>query len=163
MIARPERLSAGDMIVIPRPSELDPAQVRPANSRPTAASARPSAPAPNPTAVTRPNAALVQPGPSGIRAGSRRATVDRDQVDGSDARSAPYATSDHAAPRRAPPYHIVRRYETLRSIARDRLGDSRRADEIIELNRDRLGESDQLKPGLPLVLPPDAATERQSP
>ena len=67
------------------------------------------------------------------------------------------------APRRAPPYHVVRRYETLRSIARDRLGDSRRADEIIELNQDRLPESNQLRPGLRLLLPSDAAPEPQAP
>ncbi|MDE2507784.1 MAG: LysM peptidoglycan-binding domain-containing protein, partial [Planctomycetota bacterium] len=36
------------------------------------------------------------------------------------------------------PMHRVGRYETLRGIARDYLGDSRRADEILELNRDAI-------------------------
>jgi nucleoid-associated protein YgaU len=56
--------------------------------------------------------------------------------------------------------HVVRRYETLRSIARDRLGNVHRADEIIELNRDRLANPDQLTPGQRLVLPLDAGIAR---
>jgi hypothetical protein len=54
------------------------------------------------------------------------------------------------------PIHVVRPFETLRSIARDRLDDSRRASEIAELNRDRLGESGALAPGQVLLLPADA-------
>jgi nucleoid-associated protein YgaU len=34
------------------------------------------------------------------------------------------------------PVYKVRRYDTLRTIARDTLGDSRRADEVLDLNRD---------------------------
>ena len=55
-------------------------------------------------------------------------------------------SSRAARPSRAPadgggdiyPIHVVGRFESLRSIARDRLGDSRRAAEILALNRDTL-------------------------
>jgi nucleoid-associated protein YgaU len=52
--------------------------------------------------------------------------------------------------------HVVRRYETLRSIARTRLGDPHRSTEIAALNRDLLGPDNLLKPGLRLILPDDA-------
>ena len=97
LTARPDRLTAGDLIVIPRIDELDPTQSSPGSSR------------------------------------------------------APL------------PVHVVRRYETLRSIARDRLGDSHRVDEIIELNRDRIPETNQLTQGQRLLLPSDATPARQAP
>ena len=77
------------------------------------------------------------------------------------ARSAQIATR----PGRRPPsrVHVVRRYETLRSIARDRLGDARRSDEILQLNRDCLNEDDPLTPGLLLLLPNDARPQRAVP
>jgi len=64
--------------------------------------------------------------------------------------------------RRNPPVHVVRPKETLRSIARDRLGDSRRADEIAALNQDRLVETGVLAPGQRLLLPSDASPVRES-
>jgi nucleoid-associated protein YgaU len=58
--------------------------------------------------------------------------------------------------------HVVRPQETLRSIARDRLGNSRRANEIAELNEDRLAESGGVPAaGQTLILPSDAAPLRQ--
>ena len=104
LTARSDRLSAGDLIVIPRVDELD--------------------------------ASLIGPMSRSSNAGSG------------------------GAPQ---PVHVVRRYETLRSIARDRLGDSRRADEIIELNRDRVPVASQLTPGQRLLLPSDATPVRQAP
>ena len=51
--------------------------------------------------------------------------------------------------------HVVQPRETLRSIVRDRLGDSRRFQEIAELNRD-LATNGRILPGMRLLLPRDA-------
>ncbi len=51
--------------------------------------------------------------------------------------------------------HVVQPNETLRGIARDRLGDSRRFQEIAEMNRDLLTNS-RISAGMRLLLPPDA-------
>jgi hypothetical protein len=51
---------------------------------------------------------------------------------------------------------VVRRNETLRSIARDRLGDVRRSGEIAALNRDLLGDDPRPVPGQRLILPAGA-------
>ena len=58
------------------------------------------------------------------------------------------------------PVYKVRRYDTLRSIARDILGDSRRADEIYDINRDIIADPARLSPGQLLELPEDADTRR---
>jgi nucleoid-associated protein YgaU len=50
-------------------------------------------------------------------------------------------------------YHVVGASETLRSIARDELGDSSRELEIRRMNRDLLGESDRPQVGMRLRLP----------
>jgi general secretion pathway protein D len=60
------------------------------------------------------------------------------------------------------PIHIVGRFESLRSIARDRLGDSKRAAEIQALNRDILHSSDRITPGQYLRLPKDAVLLRRT-
>ena len=52
--------------------------------------------------------------------------------------------------------HRVGPHETLRSIARDRLGDSRREVEILELNRGVIPASGRPSPGQRLDLPKDA-------
>jgi nucleoid-associated protein YgaU len=66
------------------------------------------------------------------------------------------------AGRRSLPVHVVQPQETLRSIAGDRLGSTRRAGEIAELNQDRLAESGVLAPGQTLLLPSDARPLRMS-
>ena len=58
------------------------------------------------------------------------------------------------------PVYKVRRYDTLRSIARDALGDARRADEIYEINREVIADPTRLIPGQLLELPEDADTRR---
>jgi hypothetical protein len=55
----------------------------------------------------------------------------------------------------------MRRYETLRSIVRDSLGDAHRAGEILELNQDRLPDPNRLAPGQQLLLPEGAMPPRQ--
>jgi nucleoid-associated protein YgaU len=58
------------------------------------------------------------------------------------------------------PVYKVRRYDTLRTIARDTLGDSRRADEVLELNRDIIDDPGHLIVGQILELPEDAKVVR---
>jgi nucleoid-associated protein YgaU len=59
------------------------------------------------------------------------------------------------------PVHVVGRFESLRSIARDRLGDARRASEILTMNREIFRSSDRPVPGQILRLPRDAKPLRQ--
>lgn len=47
----------------------------------------------------------------------------------------------------------VRKGQTLRSIAQDRLGDSRRAGELLRLNSDQLHKESDLRPGMVIRLP----------
>jgi nucleoid-associated protein YgaU len=58
------------------------------------------------------------------------------------------------------PVYKVRRYDTLRSIARDILGDPHRADEIYDINRDIIDDPALLTTGQLLELPEDADTRR---
>jgi nucleoid-associated protein YgaU len=58
------------------------------------------------------------------------------------------------------PIHKVRPHETLRTIARDALGNARRADEILELNRDLIDDPGHLIVGQVLELPEDARAVR---
>ncbi|MCA1684972.1 MAG: LysM peptidoglycan-binding domain-containing protein, partial [Planctomycetia bacterium] len=64
-------------------------------------------------------------------------------------------------PRPRRPFYKVRAGETLRTIARDILGDSRRADEILELNPDVIDDPYNLIPGQRLELPEDARVGRR--
>jgi len=54
------------------------------------------------------------------------------------------------------PRYQVKAHDTLRSIARDTLGDSRRADEILEMNKDTIPDPKRLTTGQMLYLPDDA-------
>ena len=54
------------------------------------------------------------------------------------------------------PVYKVRPYDTLRTIARDTLGDARRANEILELNREIIDDPSHLIVGQVLELPEDA-------
>ncbi|MGC8641879.1 MAG: LysM peptidoglycan-binding domain-containing protein, partial [Isosphaeraceae bacterium] len=60
----------------------------------------------------------------------------------------------------ARPIYKVRQYDTLRTIARDTLGDSHRASEILELNRDIIDDPRHLPVGQILELPEDARPAR---
>lgn len=70
----------------------------------------------------------------------------------------PGAAPRSGRPRRRPAavYHLIGPDETPRSIARDRLGDARRAEEIEDLNANRLATEGGWRPGLRILLPPDA-------
>ena len=54
------------------------------------------------------------------------------------------------------PTYRVRQHDTLRSIARDTLGDPHRYREILDLNRDAIDDPARLPAGLSLTLPDDA-------
>jgi nucleoid-associated protein YgaU len=148
-IAGPGWLTPGDLLVIPDVAQLDVLPTRP--GRPESAPAPARAPEP-------PARGLVPDPPR--RAEVRAGWMDRaSRRDGGDPGAIATGSAGPAADparRGEPRVHYVRRYETLRSIARDRLGDARRAVEIIELNPDRLRDSSHLAPGLRLLLPPDA-------
>jgi nucleoid-associated protein YgaU len=90
------------------------------------------------------------------RAG-RPASDDDTQSDEPETRFAARPRSMAAAPPRRPVYK-VRPYDTVRSIARDTLGDARRADEILDLNRDFIDDPSHLVVGQILELPEDART-----
>jgi hypothetical protein len=131
-------LHVGDVIVIPPVEDLDPAYIAAPRSR---APAGMSASAPGP----------ARDGNAG-RSGGGSEPADRPE-----ARLAARPRSMGAVPPGRPAYK-VRPYDTLRSIARDTLGDSRRADEIRELNRDLIDDPSQLIVGQLLELPEDART-----
>ncbi len=89
---------------------------------------------------------------------SGRSLNDEDtQDDQPETRTVARPRSTGSAPPRRPAYK-VRPYDTLRSIARDTLGDSRRADEILDLNREIIDDPAQLVVGQLLELPEDART-----
>ena len=58
------------------------------------------------------------------------------------------------------PVYKIRPYDTLRSIARDTLGDAHRAGEILELNRGLINDPSRLIVGQLIELPEDADTRR---
>jgi hypothetical protein len=90
------------------------------------------------------------------RAG-RPASDDDTESDQPETRYAARPRAMGAAPPTRPAYK-VRPYDTLRSIARDTLGDARRADEILDLNRAVIDDPSQLIVGQLLELPEDART-----
>jgi nucleoid-associated protein YgaU len=80
---------------------------------------------------------------------------DDDASDEPETRTAARPRATAAASKRRPVYKI-RPYDTLRSIARDMLGDSHRSSEILDLNRDLIDDPAHLIVGQVLELPDDA-------
>ena len=106
-----------------------------------------------------------------VRTGTRSSAValavpvadpfdDRERPGGAATPGALVAAPSPADRRRLPRYKI-RPQETLRSIARDVLGDSRRAGEILELNRGAIDDPSHLTPGQEIELPEDARLTRR--
>ncbi len=92
------------------------------------------------------------------RSSSAASTFDGDGAgDEPESRTTARPRSANAASAGSPVYR-VRTNDTLRSIARDMLGNSRRADEILELNRGVIDDPSQLVVGQMLELPEDART-----
>jgi nucleoid-associated protein YgaU len=161
-VASPESIPAGTELRLPTAADMAraAAPVTPPAAAPAAAMRPRTNPAPDP-AVQRSSFEIMAP---------------EVRTPGTPTARAPTAARpDEPAPRPRPtalefarsagegadyPIHVVGRFESLRSIARDRLGDSRRAAEILALNRDTLRSSDRPVPGQHLRLPKDATPLR---
>ncbi|QEH35850.1 Type II secretion system protein D precursor [Aquisphaera giovannonii] len=117
------------------------------------------------TAPAAPRRAQARAAPRG----ARQATRDSQIQLAAHPDAPPRGPAASAAPQARPPQqgraprgdggvsiHVVRRRETLRSIAEDRLGDPARAGEVAALNREMLSEAGGVNVGMRLLLPADA-------
>jgi nucleoid-associated protein YgaU len=152
-VSAPEKLVVGQTIRIPPPEALDRSLILPPRTAQGSGSEMAS--------TTRP-----------VRAGTRSSVValavpvadpfgDRDR-NASKPAPGELVAAPSAVERPRLPRYKIRPQETLRSIARDVLGDSRRADEILELNRAVIDDPGQLTPGQEIELPEDARLTRRS-
>jgi nucleoid-associated protein YgaU len=135
-VSAPDRLFVGTTIKVPPPERLDRSRIDPVG---TVQAARPS-PKREAAPRTQEAADVIMMLPRG------RPTAE----------SASVAVPK---PEKTYPSHVVKRHETLRSIARDLLNDPRRASEIRELNLDQL-DGEVLEIGQRLRLPEDASARR---
>jgi nucleoid-associated protein YgaU len=163
-------LYVGQTIRIPPPEELDSALVEPPLTSRVAAVSSPSRRRASPTSGSTADAPLYKTSrPNGAdlpvsSASSARGRDDKAEVEVELPTSDPFARrgtdsiDPEASPRDRPrrPRYRVRKYDTLRTIARDTLGNSRRADEILELNADIVRDPSDLVVGQILALPEDA-------
>ena len=145
--AKPESLFVGATIRVPLPEALDPDWIiEPPATR---------------------SAAKRSSSSSRVREASSR-SLENDSSE-NDARALP--STARPAHRRAwsdlddgyrldRPVHRVRPGENLRTIARDFLGDPRRADEIVELNPGQTLDAPRVDSGILLILPDDARGRR---
>jgi nucleoid-associated protein YgaU len=92
-----------------------------------------------------------------VNDGSFRARGNETETDSDDSPAEPEVRSRSTV---SHPVYKVRRYDTLRTIARDTLGDSHRANEVLELNRDIIDDPGHLIVGQILELPEDARVVR---
>jgi nucleoid-associated protein YgaU len=154
-VPAPEKLMVGQTIRIPPPEALDRSLILPPRT----------AQGPGPGAEAGGTTQPVRTGtrPSGVALAVPVADPfgDRDRQGGKTAAGALVAAPSAADRPRLLRYRI-RPQETLRSIARDVLGDSRRADEILELNRAVIDDPSHLIPGQEIELPEDARLTRRS-
>jgi nucleoid-associated protein YgaU len=156
-----DRLYVGTALRIPPPEALDPALIEP-----------PAGLAPLPDRSNRVGVAKK----SGSTRGGSIARVSSDRLDDQDERAERIAEpteirSTVRRPKRRvsfedipegpiPQKYVVKRYDTIRSIARDMLGDVARSREILELNKDLIDDSDNLPVGRTILLPEDARPRR---
>ncbi len=175
LVPAPEKLRVGQTIRIPPPEALDRSLILPPRSTqgsgsragadtsltlPIHRTSRPVADAEVPAAreLALP---VVDPfaGSGHSRGGSgRRGLASGELVPAQEMEPANGGDPTAPAPPRRPLYK-VRPNETLRSIARDTLGDSRRAGELLELNRDVIDDTGRPAPGQVIELPEDARTD----
>jgi general secretion pathway protein D len=139
-VAWPQALVPGTRIIIPPLNQLEQSPVEPQASRQKVSDPRVQPVRRNPDTSRTPG---NQPGDSKRH--------DTDLLTASS--DAPQAVSGYSI-------HVVQRYETLTSIARDRLGDPRRSREIATLNSDLLTNEGRLARGMRLLLPADARPTR---
>jgi nucleoid-associated protein YgaU len=144
-----DRLYVGTTIQVPPPEALDRSLVEPPRPSVPVRSTHPLASRDRQTRRTGRESDVTLVLPVGSPAGEAGSLV-----------AAEPDPSTAAWPAAHRPVHKVRGSETLRRIASDRLGDARRAGEILELNRDVLEDPHQLVPGMTLRLPADARSNR---
>jgi nucleoid-associated protein YgaU len=168
IVPAPEKLYVGTTIRIPPPEKLDRSLIQPSQTTRSGPSSAAG------TGAGAPLRRTSQSSPAGSpRAGTpiRRSSetelalpVDDPFIARRASRGSiePGDSSAEPRTRTSGPRYMVRRYETLRSIARDTLGDSHRAAEILELNRDIIENPNQLVEGQYLELPEDARLGRRS-
>jgi nucleoid-associated protein YgaU len=94
---------------------------------------------------------------AGSGSGTRLSGLDRENDEKDDVGPAiRVSAGSHGSARSTGPVYKVRPYDTLRSIARDTLGDAHRASEILELNRGLIDDPNRLIVGQLIELPEDA-------
>jgi nucleoid-associated protein YgaU len=166
---RPEDLFVGAVIRVPPPEDLEPSYIDPPGTK-YGSKAKPPSPksvAAAPQAMTPIRRArrseveldlpISDPADAPASGDRGRSAARDDAADLDRDRYEPEAVSRSVSTR---PVHKVQPYETLRTIARDRLGSGRRADEILELNRDTIDDPSDLIVGQILELPEDARVTR---
>ena len=181
------KLHQGTVIRIPPPEDLDPAYIDPPGKRPGQSrtdgeilarhdgEADDSASTRSDPATTNRRAGNVFGDGVPIRHSSRSdvelnlpvSDTATEQASGRDRSSRGSSQSDRDAEPEirtrnavARPIYKVRQYDTLRTIARDTLGDPRRANEILDLNHDIIDDPAHLIVGQILELPEDARPAR---
>jgi nucleoid-associated protein YgaU len=153
-VPAPEKLVVGQTIRIPPPEALDRSLILAPRTAPGSGTEAAAAPPSSRSSAPRSSVvALTVPAADPFDDGSRQAV-----------KPAPGAmtAAPSAAERPRLPRYKIHPQETLRSIARDLLGDSRRADEILELNREVIDDPGQLTPGQEIELPEDARITRRA-
>ncbi|MGE5754631.1 MAG: LysM peptidoglycan-binding domain-containing protein [Planctomycetaceae bacterium] len=161
LVPAPERLRVGMTIRIPPPEALDRSLIQPPQSMPATGSESGSG-----KIYRRTSRPVLQEDRQAPTAPRRPSEIEL-ALPVADPFSEPESASEAPAVRepdavpetRFPPRHPiykVRKHETLRGIARDTLGDSRRAGEILELNRDIIDDPNVLTEGQIIELPDDA-------
>ncbi len=157
VVPTPEQLTVGMTIKVPMPDTLDPTLVGVSRSRDLDGSVDTSRttrrPSPSETTTSAEERPVIRSTP---RSGGAGGTNPRTPITPSR-----FDNESTTARRVGLPVHTVERNnETLRSIARDRLGDPSRAREVHDLNYDRLGDDPVLRPGMAIRLPEDARDRR---
>ena len=144
-----DELFVGTTILIPPPEALDHSLILPARTTRHARPAQPSSP------VRRTSRSTLDggpPAPREIEVHLPAAPTSVEEVD----------PEPEVASRPRLPVYRVRANETLRSIANRTLGDSHRADEILELNRTVINDPNDLTTGQEIKLPEDARVGRRA-
>jgi nucleoid-associated protein YgaU len=155
-VSAPDQLVVGQTILVPPPEALDrslvdpPAAATGSRTVPKSADSRQPGlltPIQHPRSSSEIELALPVARPLATK---NTAPADSDDDDSASSAEPTY------------PKYVVGPHDTLRSIARDTLGDSHRFDEIFELNRDQLDDPlTRLRPGITLVLPDGARPGRR--
>ncbi len=150
-----DELYVGTTILIPPPEALDQSLIIPAKTTRPARPAEPSSPV---RRTSRSTLDEVPAEPEEIEVhlpaapSSRRGSTSAEEVD----------PEPEVGARPRLPVYKIRANETLRSIANRTLGDSHRADEILELNRTVIKDPNDLTTGQEIKLPEDARVGRRA-